>query len=510
MKGFVVKIIRIFLWWARHISDSVGSAALAFVPAVALCAFWMGGELWLLTVAVGLPVLMAIGSLAPPIDRRIDEPSVPVRDLDDRSVLDADLDRAIAGHLNGSLNAACFVVKLDGLSALSDQLTPPDIQNIYLTLAARIRSVVRASDSVARIDTHRIGLCLFAKSQFDTTSAKDVARRFIRMIERPLRFDGKSYHFTCSVGFCLSSEAPEQTASFLLEAASIAQTTAERLGNGRFCAYDPSMGGHSTRTELFDGINIAFDNDEIAPWFQPQVDLKTGKLIGAEALARWMHPELGVIPPLEFLSAVKMSGNWHRLTDKMIERSLHALQTLRADGLDLPHVAVNFGQDDLASEDLVDRIQWQLDTYELKPQDFVVEILESVVAMGKDDQIKLNIDALAKLGCPIHLDDFGTGHASIASLREFRLDTLKVDRSFVKNVDDDPGQFQMLKTIVLMAKELKLSVLAEGAESRDEIQTLTEMGCDAVQGYGIAKPMPMFEFQHWVKSHHARQKPKAA
>ena len=100
MKGFAVTIIRIFLWWARYISDSVGSTALAFVPAVALGVFWIGGELWLLMVAVGLPVLVAIGSLAPPIDRRADEPSVPVRDLDDRSVLDTDLDRAIAGHLN--------------------------------------------------------------------------------------------------------------------------------------------------------------------------------------------------------------------------------------------------------------------------------------------------------------------------------------------------------------------------------------------------------------------------
>ena len=303
-------------------------------------------------------------------------------------------------------------MKLDGLTAVSDELTPPDIQNIYLTLAARIRSVVRASDSVASIDTHKIGLCLFTKSLFDTNSAKEVGRRFIRIIERPLKFNGKSYHFTCSVGSCSSSKAPEQTAAFLLEAADIAQTTAGRSGPGQMRPYDHSLGGHSTRTELFDGINMASDNDAIARCFQPQVDLKTGKLIDAEALARWMHPEFGIIPLLEFLSAVKMSGNWHRLTEKMVERSLQTPQTLRAEGLDLRHIAVNFGQDGLASENLVDRIQWQLDTFELKPQDFVVEILENMVAVGKDDQVKFNIDAFSKLVCPIHLDDFRTGHAS--------------------------------------------------------------------------------------------------
>jgi EAL domain-containing protein (putative c-di-GMP-specific phosphodiesterase class I) len=225
---------------------------------------------------------------------------------------------------------------------------------------------------------------------------------------------------------------------------------------------------------------------------------------GFEALARWTHPERGLITPAEFLPILEQAGAMERLGEVILYNALSALKTWDAAGLDVPQVGVNFSPEELRNPRLVKKIEWELDRFDLPARRLNVEILETVVALSPDDTVVRNIAALSELGCPIDLDDFGTGHASISSIRRFDVQRLKIDRSFVMKVDRDPEQQRMVSAILTMAEQLGLATLAEGVETAGEHAMLAQLGCGHVQGYGIGRPIPLDQTIEWVTRHLAR------
>ena len=173
-------------------------------------------------------------------------------------------------------------------------------------------------------------------------------------------------------------------------------------------------------------------------------------------------------------------------------------------GVDVPQVGVNFAGPELNNPKLVDKVKWELDRFELEPQRLAVEILETVMAGAPDDTITRNIKALGDLGCRIDLDDFGTGHASIASIRRFAVSRIKIDRSFVIKADRDPEQQRIISAILTMAERLNVETLAEGVETVGEHALLAQLGCNHVQGFGLARPMPFEETADWIQAHNAK------
>jgi len=218
-------------------------------------------------------------------------------------------------------------------------------------------------------------------------------------------------------------------------------------------------------------------------------------------LARWHHPDRGVIAPGLFLPAIAQVGLLERLGEVMLFQALMALQTWDEAGYDVPSIGVNFSQDELGNPKLVDKIKWELDRFEIDPKRLSVEILETVVTQSDDDIVTRNIAALANLGCGIDLDDFGTGHASISSIRRFAVSRIKIDRSFVMQVDRDEGQQKMVSAILSMADRLGLETLAEGVETLGEHAMLAQLGCDHIQGFGLARPMPFEKTGGWIEDH---------
>ena len=170
----------------------------------------------------------------------------------------------------------------------------------------------------------------------------------------------------------------------------------------------------------------------------------------------------------------------------------------------VPQVGVNFSGSELNNPRLIEKISWELDRFNLSPARLAVEVLETVIAGAPDDQVTLNINGLVDLGCHVDLDDFGTGHASISSIRRFKIDRLKIDRSFVMKADRDPEQQRMVSAILTMAERLNLETLAEGVETVGEHALLAQLGCDHVQGFGIGKPMPFNETLDWIYAHEAK------
>ena len=188
----------------------------------------------------------------------------------------------------------------------------------------------------------------------------------------------------------------------------------------------------------------------------------------------------------------------------MMYHSFRALKQWDAAGVKIPQVGVNFAGTELGNPRLLEKIKWDLDRFELTPDRLAVEILETVVTDSADDVITRNIAALSALGCRIDLDDFGTGNASLAAIRRFAVNRIKIDRSFVVRADRDPGQQRMISAILTMAERLQVETLAEGVETVGEHVLLAQLGCNHVQGFGIARPMPFNQTLDWIHAHNAK------
>jgi EAL domain-containing protein (putative c-di-GMP-specific phosphodiesterase class I) len=242
---------------------------------------------------------------------------------------------------------------------------------------------------------------------------------------------------------------------------------------------------------------------EICAYYQPQVCAKTGALTGCEALARWHHPQRGLLTPSDFLPQIGACGLTAFLGALMVENALTALSAWDRAGIFVPKVAVNFAQADLNRPYLVSQLAWDIDRFGLTPDRLTVEILETVQSCAKTSRISANIAGLARLGCGIDLDDFGTGHATQAAVRHFAVGRIKIDRRFVRGVHSDPRLQNCISAIVDLGKELGLQTLAEGVESPADLAMLAALGCDAVQGFHIAPPMSANAMAAWIARYSA-------
>jgi len=477
---------------------------LAFVPAVMLAAYWFGGEGALLAAALTLPIafaVMRVSALAPAdLAGRDHITGLPLRDTAVTT-----LDRALAACRLDGRTTGCLVLSLDEADMLLDRHGHAAWTQILRRTGERLHGMLREHDRVMRLDGARFAITLGPVRQADLESLIQIAARLQSAVELPLSIDACTLYVRASVGFCLASRAPHGTGESLLRAAEAALEEARQQGPGAIRAYSAELQRASiARDALATEAAAALESGQIVAYFQPQLSTDTGEVSGFEALARWLHPTRGVLPPVDFIAVMQDAGLSGRLSEVMLFQALTALRSWDKAGLPVPTVAVNFCKEDLRNPRLADRLKWELDRFDLAPQRLTVEILESVVAETGDEVSVRNIAALARLGCVIDLDDFGTGHASIANIRRFDVHRLKIDRSFVTRVDSDPAQQRMVAAILSMAERLDLQTLAEGVETTGEHALLAQLGCGHVQGFGIARPMPFDDTVGWLSRHKAK------
>lgn len=489
----------------RVVPVLTGPPILAFLPAITLGAFWLGGEAALVIVALGLPLVFAVGGAFDSWNLNVGLPRDSVTGLLLREGLENVVEQVFAQTDNSGLQSACFVLELDGYRDLVDHHGQAAADLVVHISGERILSALRDGDTVARIGDSRFAVCLTAVRQLDLELCIQLSGRMQSTIEDAVPLDGVSIYMTCSIGFCLRSRTPGLSAQDWLTAAVTALSDAQRSGPSAIRAYSSEIGRmNRERSDLREEAAAALENGHIQPWYQPQISTDTGKVSGFEALARWSHPIHGLIAPDVFLPVMEEAGLMERLGQVMLYHSLTALKAWDSAGVDVPQVGVNFASDELRNPGLVDKIRWELDRFELSPERLAVEVLETVMTDSPDDTISHNITGLAKLGCRIDLDDYGTGHASIASLRRFAVSRIKIDRSFVMKADRDPEQQRLIGAILTMAERLELETLAEGVETVGEHALLAQLGCDHVQGFGIGRPMPFDQTLDWITAHQAK------
>jgi diguanylate cyclase (GGDEF)-like protein len=480
-------------------------AILAFLPALTLGAYWIAGETALLVTALGLPLLFAFVHSVGREPARFLIPRDSVTGLLLRDGFETVLDQVYDETETSGLKSACFVLELDDCRELTERHGQSAVDLVVQRSGERIISTLRDGDTVARIGDSRFAICLMAVRQLDLELCIQLAGRLQSTVEEPVSLDGMSLYVSCSVGFCLRSRAPGQTSADWMTATRDALLESQLAGPSGIRSYSAEIHRKTkARLDLRNDAVAALENGQIQPWYQPQISTDTGKVSGFEVLARWNHPVHGAIPPSEFLPVIEQSGLLERLGQVMLYHALTALKAWDSAGTEVPCVGVNFASDELRNPALVDKIRWELDRFDLTPDRLCIEILESVVTDNPDETVTRNIAGLGALGCRIDLDDFGTGHASIASIRRFTISRIKIDRSFVMKADRDPEQQRLVGAILTMAERLGIETLAEGVETVGEHALLAQLGCDYVQGFGIGRPMPFDQTLDWITAHEGK------
>lgn len=468
-------------------------------PVLVLGAYPLGGEGGMLAAAT-VWALLAVAAL------RVPRPAgTGAHPADARHAFLADLDRTLQTAAASGTGTACIVLQFDNGATLLDRHGRAVQTEILHKAGDRIADALRPTDRVLRLEGGGFAVALGPGRRIDLETLVQMSARLQRVVAEPLAIGGARYLTTCSAGFCLGAMVGNRGAASLLDAAQIAADEALRHGPGGLRAFSPGMARkRADRDARRAELETALDEGQIRPWFQPQLCADTGAVTGFEALARWQHPDRGLVPPSDFLPDILASGLSERLSEVMVFHALVALSRWDRAGFRVPCVGVNFSSDELRNPRLADKLRWELDRFDLTPDRLSVEVLESVIADTDQDVIVHNLTALARMGCRIDLDDFGTGHTSIGNIRRFAVHRLKIDRSFVAGVDKDQTQQQMVSAILSMAERLGLDTLAEGVETRGEWSMLSQLGCGHLQGFGVGRPMPFEATIDWLARHRAK------
>ncbi|MFO1203260.1 MAG: bifunctional diguanylate cyclase/phosphodiesterase [Tabrizicola sp.] len=468
----------------------------AMVPVAGVLAYWAGGETGLAVLAAAIPLgVLALGLIPRPRFPEAMSDQVTAR-------LDATLsDIAATGGATG-----CFVIQFDDPALLCDRLGRTRQSELLAACIGRLRAALRPGDMLYTLEDGSLAVTLAQIPRLDLEIMVRIAARLHLVVQQPMSLAQGPLQVTCSIGFCHSQQLSRPTGRALLDAAQVAGDEAAQYRPGAIRGHSVELArARADRDALRAGFASAVERGEVRAWFQPQLSTDNGEVSGIEALVRWHHPDRGMLAPGAFLPALEGTDLMELLGQTMLTQSLAALAEFDRRGLRIPTVAVNFSAQELQDPDLPERLRWTLDRFRLSTSRLTVEVLESVVAGDGDEVIASNISRIAGMGCCVDLDDFGTGNASITAIRRFALNRLKIDRSFVREVDQNREQQKLVAAILSLAERLGLETLAEGVETQGEHALLAQLGCGHVQGYVIARPMPVEELASWLATHRERQ-----
>lgn len=469
----------------------------ALLPVLGVLAYRAVGEVGLICLAAVLPLGVLAHRLRPARD-------VPM--AVSGQVIDQ-LDLALAEVATKGGATGCLMIQFDDPGQLADRLGRARQCELLAASIARLRGTLRPGDVLFPMEDGSLAVTLSTTPRLDAEIMLRIAARLHLMAKKPMTLADGPVQVTCSIGFCHAQQLRHPTGRALLDAAQVAADEAARHRPGAIRGYSDDLArARAERDALRAEFSQAVDRGEIRAWFQPQLSTDSGEVSGIEALVRWNHPDRGLLAPGSFLPAIEGSDLMELLSQTMLTQALAALSEFDRLGLRIPTAAVNFSAQELRDPQLPDRLRWSLDRFGLAPARLTIEVLESVVAGDGDQVIASNISRIAAMGCGVDLDDFGTGNASITAIRRFALNRLKIDRSFVSEVDQNRDQQKLVTAILSLAERLGLETLAEGVETPAEHALLAQLGCGHVQGYVVAKPMPVEELAVWLSSHRDAQR----
>jgi diguanylate cyclase (GGDEF)-like protein/PAS domain S-box-containing protein len=417
--------------------------------------------------------------------------------LPNRRLLLDRLGHALASSQRSGLYGAILFLDLDNFKSINDT-QGHDVGDLLLSeVAKRLQSCVREDDSVARLGGDEFVVLLeglHREPAIAAASAEMVAEKVRNAINQPIRIQEREFHSTPSIGISLFF-GHQISIDELLKRADVAMYQAKDAGRNAIRFFDPAMqAGLDARTALLADLRHALPQQQFHLDYQAQVDLQ-GQVFGAELLLRWRHPQRGLISPAEFIPLAEESnlilgiGYWVMQTACMQIKAWQGNPTARH-----LRLAVNVSARQFRQPDFVQQAKALLHESGINPAQLKLELTESLVLDNVADSIA-KMQALKQLGVGFSMDDFGTGHSSLSYLKQLPLDQLKIDQSFVRDIATDPNDAAIVQTIIVMANSLGLDVIAEGVETRAQLEFLRERGCPAFQGYLFSRPVALLEFE---------------
>lgn len=420
----------------------------------------------------------------------------PLTGLPNRVLMADRLTQAMSREHRHGRHLAVAYLDLDGFKAINDRHGHAAGDQLLIAVARRMKEVMREEDTLSRLGGDE-----FVAVVLDLDSEAVATALFERLLEAaalPVHVDGHELAVTASLGATFYPQAEPIEADQLLRQADQAMYQAKLAGKGRYHRFDADH-DRSIRShhETLERIQRGLRQGEFILHYQPKVNMRTGQVIGAEALVRWQHPERGLLPPAQFLPVIEEHPLSEALGEWVVGAALAQAAAWKALGIELP-VSVNVSARQLRQKDLVPRLKRLLDTHpELAPGTLELEILETST-LGDLALVSGLLEGCREIGIQISLDDFGTGYSSLTYLKRLPAGTVKIDQSFVRDILDDPEDLKILDGVLRLASAFDRQVIAEGVESVQHGDMLLRVGCELAQGYGIARPMPPEAIPDWL------------
>ncbi len=396
-----------------------------------------------------------------------------------------------------SMLAVCYL-DLDGFKAINDQFGHSVGDRLLVEVASRLKNSLRAGDSVARLGGDEFALLI--SGLHDCIDCRDTLEQLLGEIARPYLINQEPLLISASIGVTLYP-TDDASADALLRHADQAMYLAKQAGRNRYYLFDPE---HDRRTrnqhEALGRIEQALIDEELRLFYQPKVNMRTGEVIGAEALIRWQHPERGLLPPGEFLPMTEDTASAVHIGDWVLNEALRQMSAWQAAGLTLA-ISVNIAGRHLQEANFADRLAELLRRYpEVAPQQLELEVLETT-ALEDIALMSQVIEQCRTLGVTFALDDFGTGYSSLTYFRRLPANLLKIDQTFIRDMLEDPEDLAIVEGVIGLTRAFQRQVIAEGVETPEHGAMLLQLGCDLAQGYGIARPMPAAQLPPWIASY---------
>jgi diguanylate cyclase (GGDEF)-like protein/PAS domain S-box-containing protein len=427
-------------------------------------------------------------------ERKIDEEHIhylanhdSLTALPNRGMFSDMLNMSIQNGRRYNRGFAVLFIDLDRFKNINDTLGHDAGDRLLQEMGKRLTQTVRTSDVVARLGGDEF--VVLVQEVTEAKQVASVARKVLSALVHPVTIEGQECRVTASIGICMyPSEAQDEVA--IMKGADIAMYRAKEDGKNNYKFYSREMNVHSfERLALETSLRRGIERNEFLLHYQAKLDLRSGRITGVEALVRWQHPDMGMVPPAQFIPLAEETGLIVPLGKWVLHTACAQGVAWQKQGLPPVHIAVNLSARQFADDDLVTDIAEALKTTGLQPQLLELELTESMVIQNSERASRVLAEIKA-MGVRLAIDDFGVGYSSLTHLKRFPIDTLKVDRSFIRDVPGDTEDKAITEAIIAMGKSLNLTVVAEGVETQEQQTFLKEHACDEMQGFFFSKPIP--------------------
>jgi diguanylate cyclase (GGDEF)-like protein len=388
-------------------------------------------------------------------------------------------------------------VGLDRFNQINDNLGHAVGDLLIKAVAERLTACVADGNTVARLTADQFAIIL-ANTQHKK-EAGIIAETILESLSQTFALAGQEIFITASIGIALYPRDGTEIEQ-LLNHANTAMAKAKQQGGDQYEFYTPALNiGSSDRLALQTGLRHALERQELQVYYQPQLDLKTGQIIGAEALVRWQHPERGLVSPDKFIPIAEQTGLIIPIGEWVLHTACRQIKNWQTAGFPSLRIAVNLSSRQFSQIDLRKQLVDILMETGLDPKYIELELTESMLVQNTEVAIR-RLNALKSLGVQIAIDDFGTGYSSLSYLQQFPFDILKIDRCFIRNITENSNNAAITRAIIEMAKSLNLKLIAEGVETPSELSFVCRHQCDGMQGFLFSRPVPAQEFEQFLTS----------